>query len=210
VPAPPVAAVCPWEWIVVPANRPRRSVCYSGQVVDERQTGAGRPARAAALQLLSRRPLTAEELLRRLEQRGFETAKSERIVRELEREGWIDDLGLARHYITVRSERLGHGRERLLRELVERGVDRETAERAWNELLEERQVEPGRILTSQAASRLEREGGRLDRRAYRRVYNSLLRAGFDPNDIRTELKPYRDFSDDVDDAVANGSDHDIP
>ena len=173
-------------------------------MVDRRPRRTGDGAREVALRLLGRRPLSAEELRLKLEQRGFAGGESLDAVRHLESEGWLDDHALALHYIVVRAERLGHGRERLVRELIERGVARETVERAWNEALEQGGLDPDRLLARQAALRLEREGGRLDPRAYRRVYNSLLRAGFEACSIRTQLEPYRDFPDDADSVVADG------
>ncbi|HKQ59697.1 MAG TPA: hypothetical protein VJS92_00350, partial [Candidatus Polarisedimenticolaceae bacterium] len=50
----------------------------------------------------------------------------------------------------------------------------------------------------QAVGRRLAAGG-LDRRAYRRVYNALLRAGFEAERIRAELEPHRTFPDDDDD-----------
>jgi SOS response regulatory protein OraA/RecX len=166
-------------------------------------------ARAAALRLLGRRPLTVEELRLRLERRGFDPAESAAALDALGREGWIDDHELALHYIVVRAERLGHGRERLCRELVGRGVPAEIVERAWSEALQQGRLEPERLLARQASLRVEREGGRLDLRAYRRVYNSLLRAGFEAPSIRTQLEPYIDFADDAEAVVADGLDHDL-
>ena len=174
---------------------------------NRRQSG---DAREAALLLLARRPLTREELRLRLEDRGFGGEESAEALESLENDGLVDDHALALHYVVVRAERLGHGRERLVRELVERGVAEETAGRAWREALEQGRLEPERLLARQAGRRVEREGGRLDARAYRRVYNSLLRAGFEARSIRTQLEPYRDFADDADGFVADGRDHDLP
>lgn len=172
------------------------------------QSRAG--VRAVALRLLGRRPLTAEELRRALGERGFASRETAREVRRLEQQGLIDDRALALHYIAVRAERLGHGRERLVRELTERGIARATAERAWSDAVRQGSVEPEQLLARQAGRRVEREGGRLDVRAYRRVYNALLRAGFDPRSIRTRLEPYRDFPDDAGDVVADGIQDDLP
>jgi regulatory protein len=161
------------------------------------------------LQLLGRRPLTAEELQRKLEQKGFDGAARAEALAALESEGLLDDGGLALHYILVRSERLGHGRERLVRELIERGVARETAEQAWTDAVDGGSLDPERLLARQARLRLEREGGRLDLQAYRRVYNSLLRAGFEARSIRAQLDPFRDFPDGADGGAADGLDHDL-
>lgn len=169
-----------------------------------------RGAREVALRLLERRPLTAEELRRALAQRGFDAAETAATLGRLEREGLVDDAALALHYVTVRAERLGHGKERLLRELVERGIPRAAAERAWAEALHRGSVEPDALLAREVARRLERAGGRLDERACRRVYNALLRAGFDARSIRTHLEPFADFPDEDTDVAAGGMQDDLP
>jgi SOS response regulatory protein OraA/RecX len=155
------------------------------------------------LRLLRRRPLTREELRSALEDRGYDSVDNERVLRALADEGWLDDHALAVHYIVVRAERLGHGRDRLLNELVERGVAAATAAGAWSEALEQGRLEPSRMLARQVDVRLRREGGRLGPHAYRRVYNSLLRAGFDAASVSAQLEPYRDFPDDGEGVVVD-------
>ena len=153
-------------------------------------------AYGAALRLLARRPLTAAELRLRLDARELPQAAIEAALLRLAEEGAVDDLQLALHYILVRSERLGHGRSRLLRELRRRGVEPELAERAWRKALDENALRPEDSLRRLSRRQLERCGGRLDPRQYRRVYNALCRAGHDASSITEVLAPYRAFDAD--------------
>jgi len=150
-----------------------------------------RPIGAEALRLLAVRPLTRVELRRRLEQRGYAADEIEEQVERFEANGHLDDLALARHYIVSRSSRLGHGRARLLRELERRGVRAAVAAAAWEDVVETGELDPQAQLDKQIARRVARFEAGLDERAYRRVYNALLRAGFAPSGIVDGLRSHR-------------------
>lgn len=166
-------------------------------------------AREAALALLRRRPRTAHELREALLGGGHAADHVDEALRALEQAGYVDDEELALHYIVTRSERLGLGRMRLLRELEERGVEPETARRAWDAALRDHGIDPEQLLRRAVRKRVESHAGGLDLRAYRRVYNALLRAGFEPAGIRAELDAYRAFPD-SEDGVPDGIDHELP
>jgi regulatory protein len=156
-------------------------------------------AYSRALSLLARKPLTEHELRRLLTDRRHSEAAVNGAVRRLRNNGYLNDRELALHYILARTERLGHGPERLLRELEKRGVDREVAEAAWADAVADHGLECDPLLRREAMRRIERCGGSLGVADYRRVYNALLRAGFDAFAIRSVLDDYRD-----------GTEHDLP
>ncbi len=150
-----------------------------------------KPALDRALDLVSRRPLTRAELLRKLAFEGYPAGDREEAVARLAASGLLDDARLASHFLLTRSERLGHGRERLLAELVRRGVEREVAERAWAEAVGAGDLDPGAGLAREVERRAIAQGGRLDEKRYARVYNALLRAGFEPEKVEAALERYR-------------------
>jgi regulatory protein len=159
---------------------------------EQNQPGEGTPrrsARDAAFRLLRRRPRTRAELTQELGQLGHQPDEIDAIVRDLEDAGHVNDADLARHYITTRSARLAHGRERLLAELERRGVPRAQAEQAWNEALESGEVDPQEQLRS-AIRRRTQGRSKLDSKGIARVYNALLRAGYVAEEVRRELEPY--------------------
>lgn len=171
--------------------------------------GPREAAGTAALRLLSRRPRTVLELRHALAEGGHDTGEIDAALDALLDEGKLDDGELALHYILVRTDRLGHGRDRLLRELEARGVDEDVAGKAWQSAVDEYGVDPARLLARQAQRQLNRCGGRLGPAAYRRVYNALLRAGFGAYDVRKELEPYRAFDDDAGESGIDEADHDL-
>ena len=139
--------------------------------------------------LLRRRPRTRAELTRELQRLGHESGEIDESLSALEASGYVNDAELARHYIRTRAARLGHGRERLIAELERRGVSRVLAEQAWNEALESGEVAPLEQLRGAIQRRIQGRR-RLDSNGFARVYNALLRAGYDAGEIRRELEPY--------------------
>lgn len=153
-----------------------------------------RPKRSAAADgaaMAARRPLTSDEVRRRLRVRGHAAEDIEAAIESLEADRFLDDLRLARHYIEVRGNRRGHGPDRLVRELERRGVDPAVTRRALTEVLDDGEFDPAGVLRAAAARRVAALGERRDRKAYARVYNALLRAGHDAEEIRRELEPYQ-------------------
>jgi regulatory protein len=167
-----------------------------------RSDGSRQAADTVALRLLARRPRTRRELADELAERGHGAVVIESVLESLAADGRLDDRELALHFILVRTDRLGHGQQRLLRELEARGVDRDVAAAAWRAAVEDYGVDPDHLLARQLQRQLRRSGERLGPAAYRRVYNALLRAGFGSHDVRRELQRYRAF----DDASGDGGD----
>jgi regulatory protein len=153
--------------------------------------GSGKGALDRALDLVSRRPLTRAEVRLKLVAEGYDPSDAGAAVDRLAASGVLDDSRLASHYLLTRSERLGHGRERLLRDLLSRGVDPEVAESAWVAVVGTGDLDPGAQLAREAERRVAAQGGVLDRKRYARVYNALLRAGFDPGAVAAALERYR-------------------
>ena len=141
--------------------------------------------------MLARRPLTVAEVRTRLAAKQFDDTAIELAVDELLDEALLDDADLAYQYIVVRAERMLHGEQRLVRDLVARGVENATAEAAWRRALEEGEVDDEALLRRAVERRLSRER-QFDDGARRRVYNALLRAGFAPSEIGAELRRQTD------------------
>jgi regulatory protein len=163
-------------------------------------------AHEAALRLLERRPRTVSELNALLLERDHPAEAVGEALRRLADAGYLDDGDLALHFILARAPRLGHGPERLLRELEQRGVDPATAREAWRRALLEGGLREEELVREAVRRRVARQPGALDRRAYRRVYNALRRAGFGAHAIRAELDPLAQFDaraeDGMDDDLA--------
>lgn len=87
-------------------------------------------ARALALRWLAARPLTSAELDRRLRARGVPPAVTAAVLRQLARQGLLDDAAVAEDYARTRLQRRPMAAALLQAELERRGVPRAVAQAA--------------------------------------------------------------------------------
>ena len=145
--------------------------------------------RAAAL--ASRRALSRAEVRDRLLRSGEAPGPVEAALDRLEEAGLVDDARLASALLLSGWSRPGRAPERLLREVERRGIAAGTVRAAWASLVAAGDVDPSGALERETARRLAAAGGALDRRGFARVYNALLRAGFEPEAVEAALAPHR-------------------
>jgi regulatory protein len=90
---------------------------------------AGR-ATGSALNLLTSRPRSSQEVRTRLKQKGFAEPAIEEAMERLENWHYIDDADFARYWVENREANRPRGRRLLEQELRHKGVDREVARSA--------------------------------------------------------------------------------
>ena len=142
-----------------------------------------------AVRYLTRRPMTVREIRDRLESSGHRDPDIREVLERLLADGSLNDQALASHYMAARMERLGHGPNRLIRELIRRGVEETVAQDALRTGLDAGDLDPERVLERELGRRIREET--VTPREYRRVYNAMLRAGFESFAIRRALDRYR-------------------
>ena len=90
----------------------------------------------AAMRILNYRFNSEAELRRKLKSKKFEPALIDETVEKLRREKWLDDARFAAAF--VRTKQLKHhGPRKIARELAAAGVDREAADKAIRENVDE-------------------------------------------------------------------------
>jgi regulatory protein len=140
-------------------------------------------SRRVALRMLAARPLAVNALLRRLRDRGHNPSAVAEVVGQLEAQGLLDDREYARHFARVRSPR-GHGRARLIHDLLARGVDRRVAELGVDEVLAAEGVDTlaqARALAERKVRQLTKLSAEHQRR---RLIVYLGRRGFRGYEVR--------------------------
>lgn len=149
-------------------------------------------AREAALRHLERKRRTRRELEERLRRAGIAAGAAREALDRLAAVGLVDDLEYARAYLRERLGRRPVG-ERLLRQgLVSRGVGREHADQALEELRSpagspEAGGEGARA--RRAAAELARKYAKLDAgERRRRLLAALARRGFDFDTAREAIE----------------------
>ncbi|MCL2084752.1 MAG: recombination regulator RecX [Oscillospiraceae bacterium] len=141
-------------------------------------------AKLYAARLLSARPYSAAALTSKLLGRGFTEDDAAGAVASLVSGGYLDDQSYARTVAKHYTGR-GYGRRRVEAELHRRGIDRETAREAAEEL-----PEPDDTLDALVSEMFK--NGPPDERALRRFTERLRRRGFDWPDIRDALSRERE------------------
>jgi regulatory protein len=87
-----------------------------------------------ALRALSGRALSISELRERLQKRAADAASAESVIARLRQMGCLDDRRFAESFALARKESQGFGRMRVLRDLRQRRVSAELAEKAVAEV----------------------------------------------------------------------------
>lgn len=162
---------------------------YAGMDLDEETREALTAAAAAAghreyaLRLLSARPLSRAELVRKLADKDCPPQEAEAIADRLCELGYLNDeqyaRALVRHYAAK-----GYGPYKIKDELYRRGVPKSL----WDEALEERE-DPADALDAFLAKKL-RNIDCPDRKDLKRASDALARRGYAWQDIRAALRRY--------------------
>ena len=127
---------------------------------------------------------TKHEMEQRLERDGFSAKSIETVIEELIHSGHIRDRKYAENWIVRRQKTNPRGKVLLKNELVDKGIDRETAEQvvANVELKDEMKV------ALQIAQKRAKQYERLPIHvAKRRLHGFLARRGFDSETVRRVL-----------------------
>lgn len=161
-----------------------------GLVLDERggealARGAGELATYdRAIGLLAAQGRSAQELRRRLVQRGESAPYADAAVARLVAAGLLDDAAYARQLARSRVLGRGESRRRVAQVLGQKGVARELADEAVAEVFDEEAVDEGEMVEVAARKRLRSLSGLDDATRRRRLWGYLARRGFDGSAIR--------------------------
>lgn len=138
--------------------------------------------RRAALDLLARREHSTRELREKLLQKLGTAPQLDEELERLQSEGLLDDARFAEAFVRMHRNR-GHGPQRILHELAQKGVDAEIAEAC---------VDPrsGEWIELAARWRARRFGETIlrDRAEWQRQVKHLLSRGFTAEQVRRVLK----------------------
>ncbi len=153
-----------------------------GTVVELQQSGARSETRVRAANMISARPLSRRELVKRLREKGALESDAEAAADWLEEIGALNDADyasmLVRHY-----GGMGYGEAKIRDELYRRGVRREL----WEDALA---ASPDAQETIARVIAQKTKGRALDEKGRKRLSDMLLRRGFAWRDVRAALAAY--------------------
>lgn len=120
----------------------------------------------------------------RLEREGFSTKAIETAIEELIRSGHIRDRKYAENWIARRQKSNPRGKTLLKRELVDRGIDKETAEQVVAKVETEDETKVALQIAQKRMKQYERLPTHV---AKRRLHGFLTRRGFGSETVREVL-----------------------
>ena len=151
-------------------------------VVELQRSGARSETRARAANMVSARPLSRRELVKRLCEKGADGADAEAAADWLEEIGALSDADyaamLVRHY-----GGMGYGEAKLRDELYRRGVPREL----WEDALS-KSPDPREAILRVLAQKTK--GRAIDEKERKRLSDMLLRRGFPWSAVRAVLAEF--------------------
>ena len=148
-----------------------------------------------AMQLLEHMDRTEKGLRDRLVQNGFSQTAIEAAMEYVKSYGYINDERYARTYIAYRMD--SRNRQKILQELIGKGVDRDIAVAAWEAEAALNTPDEHMLLIKTVEKKIA-PGSELNEREMRRLYGYLIRRGFQGSDIshvleELEIKFSRNF-----------------
>ncbi len=173
-------------FVVLPANLVENLGLRVGLEIEaqtiEKLIAADEAMRAKnyALNILREDIFSKSQMARQLEREGFRERTIETIIAELIQSGHIRDRLYAEKWVQRRQKSNPRGRTVLKQELIDKGVDRETAE----QVLAEVKTEDEKRLALQIAQKQSKKYKNLPTQvAKRRLHGFLARRGFESETI---------------------------
>ncbi len=141
----------------------------------------------SAVRAQTRRPHARGDLRRRLIQKQHPPSAVEAALERLAGQGLLDDRRFAQHFAATRATR-GRAPARLVRDLLQQGVDRSVAEEAVRLALMEEEVDPDVEMRRVAARRVPQLVGLPVEVARRRLLAYLARRGYQGAVVRATVE----------------------
>lgn len=155
-----------------------------------------------AVQCLGRRAFAAEELRAKLRTRAAKIADVDAAISRLKDIGYLDDKRFAESFAVNRAENDGFGKMRVLSDLRARRVSPKIAEKAVEQVFEDRsESEQIEAYIDRRMPSL-RAGGKIeDERELARAWRRLRRAGFSPGGALAALKRVAARPDEIEEPI---------
>ena len=141
-----------------------------------------------AVDLLALRPRSVAELRRKLIQKGEPAEAVDAAIERLRGQKLLDDDQFARQFARSKVVGAGASRRRIAMELGRKGVDRETANAAIDEMAESEGIDVSAAIHRVAEKKWKSLSKLDEATATRRLYAFLARRGFNPDEIRSAMQ----------------------
>jgi regulatory protein len=148
-----------------------------------------------ALHILGFRARSVAELRRQLLRKGEPPAAVESAITRLRELKYLDDADFARQYARTKLLAAGASRRRIVMELTRKGIPRDLADQAIEEMQDSDGIDPAAAVRRVAEKKWKSLAKLDDFTRRRRLYAFLARRGFDPDEIRSVMTALGDEMD---------------
>ena len=140
-----------------------------------------------ALNMLAARARSSRELERLLLRKGEAPANVEQAITRLTGAGFLDDAAYARQFARSKAAGAGLTKRRVEQELRKRGVDREVAGQAIDDVFLSEELSEEALVDRAAQKKLRSLGSVDPATRVRRLYAYLARRGYSPDQVRAAV-----------------------
>jgi regulatory protein len=144
-----------------------------------------------ALKMLARRELSEAQIRQRLARRRHGPDAVDRAIARLREERAIDDERVAQAIARTQSSLRRRGKLRARREIEAAGIARSVADRAVDQAFKE--VDSDALLDAAVARRLRGRATIANRAELAKLYQYLVRQGFEPDRVLNRLKLHKGY-----------------
>jgi regulatory protein len=141
-------------------------------------------ARAKAMRLLENMPRTERQLFDKLKAAQFSEEAIADAMAYVKSFGYVNDLRYAEQYLLSRMK--SKSRQQLFIALAGKGIDRHTAQIAWDEVTELEEPDERAMIREGILKKAE-PGSEIDEKELRRLYGYFGRRGFRTSDVTSVL-----------------------
>ena len=139
-----------------------------------------------ALAYLTSRPRSAKQVYDYLNKKGYDLSEIDETIERLLEANYLNDYRFAEGFARARSEGKLHGRYSLRRDLLQRGVDELTVEKAMEEVFS--YIDESEILDRAFSKWIRINGKPADQKEKKRLNDYLFRLGFEPQAIIGKIR----------------------
>lgn len=143
-----------------------------------------------AVNLLAFKDRTVKELKDKLKDKGYNSEEIEEAVEKLSYYGYLNDENYALSYIRENASK--KGKKLILRELQEKGIDKDVVGYVMEEYMEAVDVDEIEVI-SNVVRRRYADADFNDEKISRRVISFFLRRGFQYDNIKAVMRNYREY-----------------
>ncbi|MBQ9936099.1 MAG: regulatory protein RecX [Lachnospiraceae bacterium] len=142
-----------------------------------------------AVNLLTFKSRTTQEIIKRLNEKGYSSEEIDEAVEKLSYYGYLNDQNYTISYIMDNAAK--KGKKLISIELEQKGIDKNILDGVYSEVNIDEDVSIDNIIKQRFS-----QADLCDDKVYRRIINYFLRRGFTYDSVKRVIKKYKSYDED--------------